>query len=56
MEWPRGIGAFDHQFPVICGAFEQHFCPGSGKFNHKISKSSNAQGMPGGGGDVNSID
>ena len=23
------VGAFDHQFSVVCGAFEQHFCPGS---------------------------
>ena len=38
-----GVEAFDHQFSVICGAFEQHFCPGGGKFDHKISKSSNAQ-------------
>ena len=49
---PGGLGHLTINFPLylICGAFEQHFCPGSGKFNHKISKSSNAQGYARGGG------
>ena len=34
------------------GAFDHLFGPGRREFEQKFSKNSNAQGLPGGGGDV----
>ena len=43
-------GVFDHLEWTYDGAFEQLFGLGSGEFEQKFSKNSNAQGVAGGGG------
>ena len=45
-----GVGAFDHLKLTYDEAFEQLFGPGRGAFEQKISKNSNARGLPVGGG------
>ena len=45
-----GVRAFDHLEWTYDGAFEQLFCLGSGEFEQKFSKNSNARGIARGGG------
>ena len=44
-----GVGAFDRLEWTYDGAFEQLFGLGSGEFDQKFSKNSNAQGVARGG-------
>ena len=51
------MGAFDHPEWTYDGAFEQLFGLGSGEFEQKFSKNSNAPGITrGGGGECLSFD